>query len=220
MFALQYLWSTSWVLSGIPRIPQPPLSMNVSVSAASEATLSFNDAQLLLDASKYNDCERLQDVIWNGINVDAQDHSGWTVSKIKWTVEWWTLCKLYVCNCIQVSVWMSYCNVLQALMEAAVRGHADAMSLLISKNADINLRDKVRDQWILFINASFLSLCWPVLTELPMPSAYCWLVFVICTCLLCCLVECYSKEQMLSSQLPRARRVMLVSRCSSTMAHS
>jgi hypothetical protein len=40
----------------------------------------FKDAQLLMDAAKYNDCKRLQDEIWSGVDVNSQDMTGCTVS--------------------------------------------------------------------------------------------------------------------------------------------
>jgi hypothetical protein len=33
-----------------------------------------------MDAAKYNDCKRLQDEIWSGVDVNSQDMTGCTVS--------------------------------------------------------------------------------------------------------------------------------------------
>jgi ankyrin repeat protein len=55
------------------------LRMDAQVTSASTSSSTANiDAQILANASKYNDCEQLKNEIWNGRDVNSQDTVGWT----------------------------------------------------------------------------------------------------------------------------------------------
>ena len=54
--------------------------MEAHATNATPTTKMLMDAHLLIDASKYNECERLQSEIRNGIDVNSHDADGWTVS--------------------------------------------------------------------------------------------------------------------------------------------